>query len=385
MRLGIRILCNDELFEISNPLFYGLAALALIAKRTGNNNIVRIIPTTTNNRYYMVNMIFFKFLVTPVTLAFLFFILVLYIPCSQCVAILFDICSPGPSCSIAFCSMGDSVGTPLFSETLPIGVSIHEFLPLIFIGIFQTPLFCPFASTRSAFNIKSVWFSFVEVKVFRSGREFLLASRAFLKYFFRENGWIAFVSFVQSLCFYFVQTFSAISIKAVFCTCMRSKVLYISRLRLMAFSTNLLFWGSNTFSRSWHSTRMFDRMTFADIFASACNALKCPPIFLCLIGIKEVPCSRKELFASIALLLEDTLNAWCVKIECALSNVLRYTIAHNGNLQLSVITPLVVDATQGQKHGQFNLINYSIDPLQKQVYSNFIMRKFLHFSMMQDS
>jgi hypothetical protein len=91
-----------------------------------------------------------------------------------------------------------------------------------------------------------------------------------------------------------------------------------------------------------------------------------PPFFL---GNKEIFGFREKEFTVFALLLGDALDAWCVKIECALSNILRYTIVHNGN-HLSVITAPVVSATRGQKHGQFNLINYSINPLQKQAYSN---------------
>lgn len=352
----ISILSQNKFLKINQPFFYGLASLADIAKGTSDNNITWIIASSTNNRYHMVYMILFKFFVTPVTFTFLLFILVLDIISSQSASVLLKSRHSFSVACIVFCSMGHSIGTPLFSDILPVGISIHEFLPLIFIGIFQAPLFCPFASTRPAFNIKSVWLSFVEVKVFRSGGELLLTGRAFLKYFFRENGGIAFVSFMQFLCFYFVQTFSAISVKPVLRAYMRSKVLCISWLRLMAFAANLLFWRRYAFPRSWHCARMFECITFAHIFASACNAIRCPPIFLRLIGIKEVPCSRKDLFASMALLLEDAFDAWCVKIECALSNVLRYTIVHNGNLQLSVITPRVVSATPGQKHGQFNLI-----------------------------
>jgi hypothetical protein len=67
------------------------------------------------------------------------------------------------------------------------------------------------------------------------------------------------------------------------------------------------------------------------------------------------------------------LSVECVKIECALSDVLRYTIVHNGNQHFLLSRLQVLLAPWGQKHGQFDLINYSINPPVEQLYGLFGM------------
>jgi hypothetical protein len=143
---------------------------------------------------------------------------------------------------------------------------------------------------------------------------------------------------------------------------MQSTQLSISQIKVFD-GSGLVFVTCSTFSKSlWRCVQSFfpiaSRFTFR---AFAFLTQGCQKVRLAFIGPEELLSCRFVRIASMAKLQMMGL---------LLRGVFGYDVIHNGN-QLSVITPPVVSATRGQNHGQFDLFNYTMNPLQKQVYAHF--------------
>lgn len=182
--------------------------------------------------------------------------------------------------------------------------------------------------------------------------------------FLLNNALFSFLWLPASLPFSFVFAFLALIIEPKDLRFIAGKKLFSQRINIFAFWTSFI-----SFRRIiWLNTKVFAPSTsFTD---------REKTIFIRSIPMKIGGCCWETIDALFALFLRDCLTdgsrnvfnglvAECVKIECALSQVLRYTGIHGRNLQLSFIAAPVIAVTRGQNHIQLPQ-HYIINPLQKQ-------------------
>lgn len=348
---------KNKFFQIAHPFFYGFITLAHVAKGASQYDVFSAIGTSTRNRFYVIDVIFAQGLIAPIAFTLLDFILALYITCCKVSTVLFNLIMPYPETGILLCPMCSSVNSPLFSNMLSIGLSVHESSPLYFVSILESPFFALDLFAQFAPDIQTIWFSLVSIKMPRCSRILLMANGTLFQYFFIENRRRFHVSFVNSFCTALVDANTTCTRESVYGFWSWRKMSLIKRFYLFAFRTNFCFWkddmafglrsrgfldGLSLHALSTNTVvptsnglkfveelcliahqanflsgilqsffRMLARITLSHILASAFFALRNKPTNMLFAWVEELSSSGEGLFAISALqqgIIHDDLN-----------------------------------------------------------------------------